>query len=185
MSCQLVFLDKVEDCLKIVDWFVKLHKKSPVPGQYKLLALLLILLLFHKTQNGNWESKSSQVSTLPSPFQDYVQPIQGVLIFSLFFSCLEFPTTPNGLPITFEIVLLLYSNIPSCIRTTRHERWAISSTIFTSTNTTADKQETLGFQLLAASLWSKKMKKWNGDTVIIHFRHTLSNEKGYFEKVLF
>ena len=48
----LFFLIKLRIVLIIIiDWFVKLHNKSPVLSQYKLLALLLILLSSHKTQS--------------------------------------------------------------------------------------------------------------------------------------
>ena len=94
--------------IKLRSWLIcKALQKSPVLSQYELLALLLILLLSHKTKSFPWESKSSQVSTqdlrLPSPFQGYVRLIQGVLIFALLFSCLEFPTAPNDLPITLKL----------------------------------------------------------------------------------
>lgn len=47
----LFFLIKLRIVLIIIiDWFVKLHNKSPVLSQYKLLALLLILLSSHKTR---------------------------------------------------------------------------------------------------------------------------------------
>lgn len=54
---------------------------------------------------------------------------------------------------------LIFYHIPSLIRSSWHEWRTIACTIFTATHSTSNKQQSFGFKVLTASLFSKLYKK--------------------------
>ena len=97
MSCQLIFLDKVEDCLNIVDCFVKLRKKKPSSEPIQIISILTnIIIIIPEFFLGNQSPVKSRPETSDSHhlFKDMCGQSKEC--------CLEFLTAPNGLQMTFD-----------------------------------------------------------------------------------